>query len=143
MPAHMLSHMLGHRYPTDLAACPFTLFRTSSDIRPVWKHVIHNLQSAVPYLSGGTESSLSRPGCTAHPDVRARSVFGALSPPVFFLFLFERMPPCASGGELDSTDRPPASDRNRSPHTGMRATLFLVFWARRPKYRCALPCRCL
>ena len=63
----------GTQYPIDLATCPFTTFRTSSDIRPVWERVIHNLQTVIPYLSGGTESSLSRPGCTAHPDVSTLS----------------------------------------------------------------------
>ena len=55
-------------FPIDLASCPYTLFRTSSDIRPVWERVVHNLQSVVPYLAG-TEQSLSRPGCLAFADM--------------------------------------------------------------------------
>eukprot|EP00662_Eupelagonemidae_sp_cell21_P056906 gene56906-biopygen102990 len=58
-------------YPLDLDTCPFTMFRTSSDIRPVWERLIHNLQTTIPFLSSAQarRTSLSRPGCHAFPDM--------------------------------------------------------------------------
>ena len=74
----------GAWYPEDLATCPYTMFRTSSDIRPVWGRIMHNLQTVVPFLappnsdatvtpspspSSSPSPSLSRPGCHAFPDM--------------------------------------------------------------------------
>lgn len=49
--------------PSD---CPYSLYRTSTDISPVWASVHANLLSLRPFQR---DPPLSRPGAWAHPDM--------------------------------------------------------------------------
>ena len=51
--------------------CPYHFFRVSGDIINLWDRVLMNLQAMRPFLSFNEQlnSSLSRPGCWAYPDM--------------------------------------------------------------------------
>ena len=56
---------MDHFPTTNDVPCPYSLFRTSRDIRPNWGSVINNLATVVHFLG---PSPLSRPSCWAYPE---------------------------------------------------------------------------
>ena len=55
----------GPNIPTTQGWCPFHLYRSSDDIRPVFGSVLSNLQTVLPLVA----QNLSYPGCWAYPDM--------------------------------------------------------------------------
>eukprot|EP01047_Picozoa_sp_COSAG01_P050466 COSAG01_NODE_5108_length_4476_cov_14.006854_3_plen_509_part_00 len=67
---------------TPISDCPYTSYRTSDDIQPMWAHVINNVNSVVPFLGDETMGDplpRSRPGGWAYPDALQTGAMGVLS----------------------------------------------------------------
>ena len=53
----------GRGTPTNLTWCPYSMFRSSGDIRASWGSIWHNLHTVLKY------TNISRPDCWAYPDM--------------------------------------------------------------------------
>lgn len=62
--------------------CPFHMYRSSTDIRPVFGSILNNLETIPPLAA----QNLSRPGCFAYPDMLEVGVMNTQSaePPLSF-----------------------------------------------------------